>query len=247
MLNFTHLSFGPLQVTMLFMSEVDYIVQKIAAAEANIDIIGILQAPPLNSPHPYLLLWDPLALKDVDLFCFVHPNEQLSATGRWTSGTNKSYQPRRLFNYGRNVALVSALYTCKKCTKPFRAHDPVLLRQLPESFCCQFILFHRSGVTKSLYSLVQGCLENGVTFKGVQEILEKGYQDSKAELQRAAGVTSLSNLNQSLYFKAPSRQYINDLCLFHYRVFQDFYKAQLASYQPVEVSFDHTFDVRFVL
>jgi hypothetical protein len=107
--------------------------------------------PPLY-PHKWscclgIIFWNPTLTHSASFIC---PNPKccgdMTFERKWTSDSGCKYQPRLLYGIGRNVLLVSALYSCKACGD-FLGHDASLLSQLHKSVQLPFVLFHQAGFT----------------------------------------------------------------------------------------------------
>ena len=93
-----------------------------------------------------------------ELVCHQH-QEPLKATNNWTTGRNSATPPRILHGISKNCLLVSRVYQCSNCCGNFLGHAESILSQV--TFEVPFILFHRSGILKELFSFIINSLVSG--------------------------------------------------------------------------------------
>jgi hypothetical protein len=68
-----------------------------------------------------------------------------------------------LYGYGRNVNLVSAIYSCSKCGDCL-AHNEGIMRQITEVEA-GFVLFYQAGLTQdAYYNVVNSVIEGTFLF-----------------------------------------------------------------------------------
>jgi hypothetical protein len=71
---------------------------------------------------------------------------------------------RLLYGYGRNIHLVSAIYSCPKCGDVL-AHNQGVMKQLTRSIEPGFILFYKAALTQNAYyHIVNAVVEGELIF-----------------------------------------------------------------------------------
>jgi predicted RNA-binding Zn-ribbon protein involved in translation (DUF1610 family) len=108
--------------------------------------------------------------------------QQMMKTGQFCDGSNLASPPRLLYNTGRNVWLVSRLWSCSKCGM-WKAHNSNLLLQSQEDY--PFLLYSRSGITQELHALLINSIAGGENSIFVSRLhfkswaLEKSYSSPR--------------------------------------------------------------------
>jgi hypothetical protein len=149
--------------------EKEFLLHELRKFEDNPTIQTSINYPPTH-PHPWsscpaILFWNPSTAYSLSLDCGTCESSQLAFKGLWSSDSASKYRPRLLFNFGRNVKLVSAEYHCETCDKSVLAHSEEVLKQCPKSIDPGFILFHRCGVTQTAYNMIiSGVIEGEKNF-----------------------------------------------------------------------------------
>jgi hypothetical protein len=206
--------------------------------------------PPL-SPNPFsscpaLILWNPIQSFGQMLKCGKCQDGHLLFCDKWT---NKRHAPRLLYHTGRNVRLVSALYLCGSCNTETFAHAENVLKQLDGTCDIPFVLFNKSGVTRSVYGTINDCVAAGMTFHSVQDMFRSQAERSihreiptlPSDVERAESAVQHS---ESDTFKIPSIHMIRDIFMHNFSIKKPGYDRLLASFEPTVISLDHTFEIR---
>ena len=190
--------------------------------------------------NPHIRLWNPLASES--LTCPIHKSNRLLPTEHWTSKNGRNLSPRLVFHLGRNVLFVSSLYKCEDCLELWPASSPDILRQAKQvEGILHFHLFHVIGVSKDLYSVIINGVKRGLSFKGIKELIKDCYKDTERKIQFTRGDEGPS---ESLAFRCPSENLIQQIFLFDYDQKSGFYKEIASKIAPQEISIDHTFKIR---
>jgi hypothetical protein len=107
-----------------------------------------------DTQHLHPLQMGPLA-------CPLH-NVPLLDSGKWTDYSDSSYPPRLLFGLKKNIWLISRLYQCPLCVKPYPAHDIGIMRQIKSHI--NIILYHRCGCTLAFFAAIINSTETGTEY-----------------------------------------------------------------------------------
>ena len=197
-----------------------------------------------KDPLMYVMLWNPLAYKQIELHCPNHANEKLRDSSKWThNSTDSSFSPRLLYHVnGRNVILVSAIYICHQCDKHMRSHHPAILKQCEEhGVQPNFHLFTSSGVTQLTYETIVNCAIGGMSFEGVSKYLERshglhnGYQ----------GILGTSEGTKES--TVPGKDLCRDIFIKDFNKKLKYYEQEMQKIKPLHISQDHTFKTAVLL
>ena len=210
--------------------------------------IGETFVPSLNSQWAHcsgVIIWHPLNDPQITLKCPIH-GSGLYFEEKWNvpSRSTTTISPIKIYNLGRNLLLVSALYRCKHCDSVFRGHDLRILDQLPKKVP-EFQLCRKVGVSLQTLTLIVNLCVGGVSFKEMENIFVRSYVATKNQVQAACGTEETANIS-SVAFSNPSSWLLRDLFLLHYNQRRHLYQQQLCKYSPTQMSLDHTFRLRYI-
>jgi hypothetical protein len=150
--------------------ELEYVSHVLQQFNAYPSTTTAIVSPP-SYPHHWsscaaVLLWNPILSHNLTIFCTACKTHSLHFEHRWNCHSSIKYRPRLLFNYGRNVRLVSSEYTCSDCKRTYIAHSEDVLNQIPKNIEPGFILFHQCGLTQTAYNLVVDSIVEGKKIVG---------------------------------------------------------------------------------
>ena len=115
---------------------------------------------------PKLRFFDPMGDQQLKILCPVH-NLELQNSGQWCDFTNKEFKPRLVFDCGRNLLLISKLYRCKHCQKPYRAHSEEIFCQIKDQIPNEFLFLWKTVITSDLYDNIVNSSIRGKAFKHI--------------------------------------------------------------------------------
>jgi hypothetical protein len=228
-------------------SFIDRSIEEFAAnPRQKTGIISPPLPPSFQAICPGLLLWNPVQSFGATLRCSECQNSTLFFNQRWTKG--KRHSPRLLYNLGRNLRLVSALYQCNTCHTDALAHADKVLNQLAGICDIPFILFNKSGVSISAYGTINDCIAEGMSFNGVKHVFEAQarrtmYQTLPVDVSEEKKAEAISNCSEMPAFRCPSFQMARDIFMHEFYIKKPKYDKFLASFEPVCITLDHTFHI----
>ena len=175
---------------------------------------------------PNLIVWDPLARFNMDLFCpHCHQDENIRNIVKASTWCNRGkHTPRMLWDRGWWCALVGRFYTCNRNHNVVAYHFG-FLKQLPVQMV-PFMLTHAAGMTTSCYDLAIKLLEQGNSFAVIQTILEGMFVDTYERRRYLSAPTILPELEES-FVTAPSDQSIRQHFLMQFDSNKDLYQSQM--------------------
>ena len=149
---------------------------------------------PTDGPYhllPNLIIFDPIGQLKLDLKCEIkdqrHENAKIVPSKYWTDYSIQT--PRLVYGSTRNAYLICRLYKCKVCkTGLIRATYPLFLKQLPQFPVRDFIIYHDSAVTVSVYNRI-------ITGKSLSETIQR-FVSSIGNIEKA-----MLGLGRLGYFK----------------------------------------------
>ena len=188
-----------------------------------------------------MAFYHPLKNRDTSLHCPLeeHQEEKLIFRGRWAS-EKANRAPRLLYNFGRNVVLIAALYHCHKCKKDFLSIDSALFPQT-SNVCRGFVTFHRSGYTQEAYDMVINLISSGMPFNAVVTMFKKSFMSYMSLNHHYQGQAYDGIVNPEEY---PTDHSLRNLFMGHMRKREELIRQSFLKYSPREASIDHTFDIR---
>ena len=125
-----------------------YIRQKISEEKFRDEFY---HAKHTEEKKPNLFFYDPLSTHNAKLNCPVDNGKMLDQN-RWTTGTDNSFKPRKVYDNVKNAMLVSKIYKCSSCGKRFAAHAPEMFQQTHQSLPPGLIILKKCAVTSALYN-----------------------------------------------------------------------------------------------
>ena len=136
---------------------------------------------PLLHLMPHIIIWAP-----GEQFPQLFPNglkcpkchkentdgsSSLCAVG-WRDGRGPARsEPRRIHGTDGVVLLVGRVYKCTKRGHEILSYNPGLLQQIPTAYLVPFQLWHRTGFTNELMTLIESMVTAGVSLCGIRDML----------------------------------------------------------------------------
>lgn len=125
---------------------------------------------PLSHLVPQVLLWSPQEQLHIILHCPKCSTCQNLWPSGWRDGSTDRLIPRRIHGVECTVLLVGRLYKCQDGHE-ILGYDPDVLSQLHTMDVVPFRLWHKTGATEELISLVQSMLSTGYTINSITTML----------------------------------------------------------------------------
>ncbi len=99
---------------------------------------------------PTIMVWNPITQLDLTIKCPMHQSVALTWHGHYNM--DQYNKPRKIYDIGQIIHLVSAKYKCTDHT--IIGTDEGILQQVTKVIDIPFILTHRSGMTADLKEYV---------------------------------------------------------------------------------------------
>ena len=92
-----------------------------------------------------------------------------------------NFMMRILYDFNEPMLLATGWVRCKtkaRATHRFLGYDPRILKMLPEPDKVPFVLFHKVGLSRELFSSIMTQVVSGVKFNQIQELVRSNYTKS---------------------------------------------------------------------
>ena len=224
--------------------EEQFVLECIQLVNKKPDLCGQVLEPPISSPSPCVLFWDPLKAGTTGILkCPLHHFE-LTSTEQWSWGS-KLYYSRLLFHLGRNCHLI---YKCPDCKSLFKGHDDRISEQLEEKLHLPFLLFHRNGLTRLTFNFILAQVQNGSRFNQIHSLMENMSQETIATVctyeKRSETDHFATEMAKRETFAIPSCHFISDVFLMDFYSKKELYGDHFRAVEAETLSLDHTFKLR---
>ena len=191
---------------------------------------------------PDIYIFDPIGQSKMDLRCRKtdkrHENSKIVLTRSWTDFGR--FSPRIIYGIEKNIYLVSRVYFCPVCKKTIRAISPYFVRQLPMTLVNDFILYHDSALTSTLYNLIINQVARGTTFAGIAKTFREVRKIHFAQ-HLSVEERSVRQVMDFDTYRCISASHIADIFLHWFRLHQAVLIDEFKSIKCQELSIDHTF------
>ena len=191
---------------------------------------------------PDVYFFDPVNWEETSFFC---------PYGHGTLKAKKSFadfgkaKPRVIYGPTKNIWLVSRLLKCKQCKSPYLSHDRSVLSQLNEDIVLDFVLFHSSGWTRSLFNDIVNQAANGLCFSKIASVLEGRKKTAICDVyyENKDLAQIVSSHFEYPAFKSPKVNQLEDCFLYFFKGIQSEIHEEFKSVESKYLSVDHTYSI----
>ena len=208
------------------------------------------------SPSDYLIkdvvLWDPVSSFSDRLFdcpsCYSEVNT-LTPT-RWKDGSKTHDAPRQLYGLHHDAILVSRVYTCQE-NHQILAHDQGLLYQTNRLTPEPFILFHRCGLTRELFTYILSHINAGVKTSDIltvwQQLQYDNFARKKAMYERTLAVRDQLHFDEFPQFESKGcrvgERVVQSCLIYNYYSRENLFSLRMSQMTASMLCADHTFKI----
>ena len=191
---------------------------------------------------PDVYFFDPLKWEATSLMCPYGHGELKAKKAFADFGKAK---PRIIYGPTKNIWLVSRLLKCKHCKSPYLSHDRSILSQLDKKIVLDFVLFHSSGWTRSLFNDIVNQAANGLCFSKIESVLEGRKKTAICDIYHESKDLAqiVLNKSESPAFKSPKVNQLQECFLYFFKEVQGEIHNEFKSVESRYLSVDHTYSI----
>ena len=175
--------------------------------------------------------------------------QQLTST-RWKSGDGAARdKPRILYDSTGLVQLVSRVYYCKN-QHEFVAHDELILRQSRLHITEPFVLFHKSGLTRNLYNMIESHDAAGLSVSDTMKVWSQmicinyqGIRDIFCARTESFNKEDFPTDYLDIFGGRKGQKLITAVLNTTYFLKEKYYDNRMSCIDATAISCDHTFKV----